>query len=1679
MSKPRPQAATRSRFFILTAFISVLALISVAVVFAAISLSTSTAYTQNFDGIGTSATATLPTDWKVDKPSTVRTVGTFAAATTTTNFAGGANLSSSASNGIYNFGSGTTTTGPDRAVGFLSSGTATQSGNLYAQLVNNTGGSLSGIQISYDVEKYRNGSNPNGFRIQMFYSADGNSWTSAGSDFLTSFASDANNNGFATAPGGTVSVTNKTLNVSVANGANLYLAWNYSVAATTTTTNAQALAIDNVSILGISAGGSTNPTGVGNANPSSVPAGSQTLLTVAVAPGNNPTSTGLAVTGNLSLIGGSATQQFYDDGTHGDVTAGDNTFSFQATVASNTSGGAKSLPVTITDAQARTGNTTISLTVLVPTPPSGTGAANPSSVQAGNSSLLTVNVTPGSNPTSTGLGVTGDLSSIGGSSTQQFYDDGTHGDVTAGNNVFSFSATVSNSTPIGTKTLPITITDAQSRTGNTSITLDVQSAPPAAGSVVISQIYGGGGNSGATFKNDFIEIFNRSSNTVSLLGWSVQYASAAGTTWQKTDLTGTLAPGQYYLIQEAAGMGGSTDLPTPIDATGTINMSATNGKVALVFSNTALSGGCPIGNPQLIDFIGYGTADCFEGPSAAPQLSNTTAALRARNGCKDTDYNGVNFTEVAPSPRNSSSPFNVCPAGDEAPEVFSTSPASGATNVSLTSNITINFDQLVNVTGSWFQISCATSGIHTAPYTGGPTSFTIDPDMDFAGNEQCTVTVFASQVNDQDTEDPPDNMAADYVFSFRTLIPRDPAEHLVMGNPTGAVTDVNQPTNYLLAKQQYAVSYNRDRGGPNWVSWHLDSSWLGTAPRQDDFRADDTLPAAWYHVQGSDFSGSGFDRGHMCPSADRTSSIPDNSATFLMTNMVPQAPDNNQGPWADLENDLRVLIGQGKELYIISGGQGTGGTGSGGFQTTITGGNVTVPAKTWKVIIVLSNADGNDVARVDSSTRTFAVIMPNMQGIRNDDWRKYLATVDQVEALTGDDFFSNVAPEIQAPIESRLDDANDTAPVADGQTGTTAEDTSKQFTLTASDFNVNNVLSFTIVTGPSHGNLGSLGASSCSNGNCTATVTYTPGTDYNGSDSFTFRVNDGDKDSGTATVTIGVTEVNDSPVAINDAKTADQDGSSTFPAGDLTANDSAGPSNESSQTLTVTSVTSTPNTHGAVTLNSGTVSYHAEADYNGTASFDYQVCDNGTTSGSADPKCATGTVFVTVNDTTAPIITCPADTTVSCDASTDPSATGTATATDNRGTATVTHSDVTTPGSSAGNYTITRTWTATDANGNTSTCTQTITVQDTTPPAISCPADTTVSCDTSTEPTATGTATATDSCSTATVTYSDAVTPGACAGSYTITRTWTGTDASGNSSSCAQTITVVDTTPPVITCPADVTVSCAASTDPSALGMATATDNCSGVTVTFTDTVTPGSSIADFTITRHWVATDGCGNSSSCDQVITVRDTTPPTITCPADATVSCDASSDPSATGTATATDNCSTATVSYSDVTTPGSSAGNYTITRTWTATDASGNSSSCTQTITVRDTTAPTISCPANIVTVTDPGQCSAVVNFTPTATDNCSDVTIVSNPPSGSVFPKGTTTVTSTATDAAGNSSSCSFTVTVNDTEKPIITCPANIVTSNDPGQCSAVVNYTVTATDNCPGVTVVSSPPSGS
>jgi endonuclease G len=244
-------------------------------------------------------------------------------------------------------------------------------------------------------------------------------------------------------------------------------------------------------------------------------------------------------------------------------------------------------------------------------------------------------------------------------------------------------------------------------------------------------------------------------------------------------------------------------------------------------------------------------------------------------------------------------------------------------------------------------------------------------------------------------------------------------DNLLMGNPSNATADAANYTNYLMVRTYYTLSYHRDRGTPNWVSWHIKSADLGSVDRQDDFRADNTLPSGWYQVQATSYSGSGFDRGHNCPSADRTSTTAANSSTFLMTNMIPQAPNNNQQTWANMENYIRSLVTAGNEVYVIMGSYGTGGTGSNGTVNTIDNGHVTVPNHVWKVVVVLPNGSG-DLGRVSTSTRVIAVNTPNINTV-NSDWKTYRTSVDAIESATGYNLLSNVSSGIQSVIEAKVD----------------------------------------------------------------------------------------------------------------------------------------------------------------------------------------------------------------------------------------------------------------------------------------------------------------------------------------------------------------------------------------------------------------------------------------------------------------------------------------------------------------------------------------------------------------------------------------------------------------------------------------------------------------------------------
>ncbi|RDV13310.1 DNA/RNA non-specific endonuclease [Pontibacter diazotrophicus] len=244
-------------------------------------------------------------------------------------------------------------------------------------------------------------------------------------------------------------------------------------------------------------------------------------------------------------------------------------------------------------------------------------------------------------------------------------------------------------------------------------------------------------------------------------------------------------------------------------------------------------------------------------------------------------------------------------------------------------------------------------------------------------------------------------------------------EQSLLGNPSGATADESNYNNYLMTKPQFALSYSRDRGTPNWVSWHVSRDWLGSAPRQNNFRADPELPQGWYRVTTSSYTGSGFDRGHSTPSADRTKSEEDNSATFLMTNIIPQAPNNNQETWANLEDYTRDLVQDGMEVYVVMGSYGVGGTGDNGTARTIDNGKVTVPNRIWKVLVVLEEGE-NDLQRINTGTRVIAVDTPNSNTVRPD-WGTYRTTVDAIEQATGYDLLSALPVQVQQALESQMD----------------------------------------------------------------------------------------------------------------------------------------------------------------------------------------------------------------------------------------------------------------------------------------------------------------------------------------------------------------------------------------------------------------------------------------------------------------------------------------------------------------------------------------------------------------------------------------------------------------------------------------------------------------------------------
>ncbi len=495
-------------------------------------------------------------------------------------------------------------------------------------------------------------------------------------------------------------------------------------------------------------------------------------------------------------------------------------------------------------------------------------------------------------------------------------------------------------------------------------------------------------------------------------------------------------------------------------------------------------------------------------------------------------------------------------------------------------------------------------------------------------------------------------------------------------------------------------------------------------------------------------------------------------------------------------------------------------------------------------------------------------------------------------------------------------------------------------------------------------------------------------------------------------------------------------------------------------------------------------------DLNGTATLAGTTFDVGVTPVTWTLTDAAGnsvncTVNYEITDTQNPTIACPANIAVGTDAGTCGAVVSWAApaTTDNCPGETVTSSHVS--GSVFPLGTTTVSYTVTDVAGNVANCSFTVTVADNEDPTISCPAD----INTTGDLTLCG----------AVVTWAEPVSGDNCPGETvvsshnsgdtfnvgTTTVSYTVTDAAGNTASCSFDVVVEDTEAPTIICPLDITLS---STEGNCGAIATWTtpatdDNCGVSTVVSTHNSGDVFSVGTTTVT--YTVTDLYNNTATCNFDVIVTDDTPPAITCPADITATTDAGLCSAVVTFANpiATDDCGTVTVTCNPAS--GSTFNIGTTPVTCTATDAAGNTTTCNFDIIVTDDEDPVIACPATITTTSDVGMCNAVVTWTDPvigtdATDNCGVVSVVCSPVSGSTFPVGTTPVTCTATDAAGNTATCTFDVVVTDNNPPVITCPADITTNMDSGVCGAVVTFAnPLATDDCGATTVTCSPASGS
>lgn len=1658
-------------------------------------------YNQNFDVMGSTGT-TYPAGWAGARFAGTGTINQPLTLSTTTG--------TTTTGGVYNVGSASS---GERALGTLASGSTIPV--FGASFSNNTGSSITSFNISAFNEQWKTGSNAVNEVVVFEYSTDATSlttgtWTSVSSLNLSEILTTNNANGAVDGndPANRTAISG-LITVNIPNGNTIWIRWRDA-----DNTGSDGLyAVDDF-VMSYSNSAASKDVSVTSGTNASEPStnGSFTI--------NFSTPTTAASTNIDFSFGGAAT--FGTDYTVSYSTG--TTTSTTSTGTLSVPAGTSAVTVTITpvDDALVEPSENISLTISNPSD-SYTITGSPATIVLNDNDLATASVAAGvnaaepstngtfiinlSNPAPAG-GVTVNYILGGTASNSVDYTDALGGSITIpqGNSSGTITlTTIDDALLEGNETINITLTSANNSYVLATSTANISLIDNEIPRVVVNQVYGGGGNTGAIYKNDFIELYNNENVAVNLSGWSVQYGSSGGTSWQVTTLSGSIPAHGFYLVQEAAGSGGTTNLPTP-DASGGIAMSATAGKVLLSNGTAALTGAHPA--TGVIDLVGYGSANGFE-VAATDAATNTSSVKRATDGV-DTDNNSVDFIITDPEPRNST--YTTAP-----PVIFSLTPTDNSTDVPYNISTSITFDKtVVKGTGN---IIVYENGVPMAPidvnspsvtitnnrtvniavtYTPGK-SYYINIDAgafkDVYGNNFVGITNSTTWNFSISNSTTPQTLPVTYDFQNCTgtgLLPNGFTQFSALGDIVWDCTSFGRDPSSPAGTAPFpnAVQINGFSNGTNQpnIDWLISPSLdlTGTTYPLLSFWSRTAFNGQPLQLKVStDYPGTG------------------DPGNYTWTDVNGKFPSQTSNVWT-LSDNINLAAFKQPNVHFAFVYNSTDEDGARWTVDDISVINSATPPPP-SLTVGTTDVQFNFVANGSSGDKTFTFIGNDLtDGVTVTSTGAFLVSKDGVSFSPSITYTAAEANNINETVYVRFTPTQSdqefagTVTVVTGTLSATVnlKGTSIDPATTLEVVNWNMEWFGSTSLGPTNDDqqeqnaetiLKNIGADVfglvevVDEARLARIVSHMPGYSYiicnygshaNPNESGASPLSEAQKEAFVFKTSL-LSNISTRPMMTN---------------GVNTAADLSNPNYNYFSSGRYPFMMTADVTLNGVTKNVKFVLLHAKANTSPTATaYARRKAGADALHDTLNTEYPNDNILMLgdFNDDLDVSITAGQTTTSYIAFTSDPSNFFSPTlALSNAGKkSTVEYNDM-----------IDHVMLSNDLQPFYMPSTATVlsdvsslvsnygsTTSDHYPVftrymfcKLTPPANITVSNDQGQCGAVVNfTVGQTMTCGTVTTTVAS--------GSFFPIGATTVTATASTGEVTSFVVTVNDTEKPQITAPDNISVNadpgqCSASV--SSLGTPQTSDNCGGVLTVTNDH--PSNTYGAGTTTVTWTVTDTHGNTMTATQTVVVKDAENPMITCPGPATVNCGSSLNPSATGTPTATDNCTPAAsigITYSDQTVAGNCSGNYTINRTWKATDASGNFSTCVQVITVVDNTPPTFTRPADI-TIYTTSTCTynASVSVTGDVTnesDNCStglQATFTDVVANGSCPGKKIITRTWHLVDNCGNHAPDQVqTITVADNTPPVITCTTNkTVTVNNNG-CSYKVSgtqFNVTATDNC-------------